>query len=222
MLRHVWERVSQCQQVSNVWILTDNLEVEKQASSWGAQVIMTSEDCPSGTDRIASVIHMLEADVVVNVQGDEPLIEPKVVDQVVEAMRQGECDIATPVYPIRNIDDVLSPNVVKVVRGRNGRALYFSRSPIPHVRDSEPAEWLSKTQFWGHVGVYGYRRSLLEEYSLMPPGELEDAEKLEQLRFLEAGKQIVTVEVDYHPHAVDVPSDLELVKRLLDSSHQPS
>ena len=222
MLWHVWHQVSKAQQVGEVLILTDNQEVEDLASSWGANVMMTSEDCPSGTDRIASVAHLLDADIIVNVQADEPLITSAVVDRVIESMNQNDCDVATPVYRIHDIDDVFNPNVVKVVRGQDGQALYFSRSPIPYVRDCQQSDWLSQASFWGHIGVYGYRRSLLLEYSNLPQGKLEQSEKLEQLRLLEAGKQIMAVEMDYHPQAVDTPADLAVVKAILERASHDS
>ena len=220
MLWHVWRQVSKAKQIGGVLILTDNQEVEDLASSWGAKVIMTSEECPSGTDRIASVAHLLDADIIVNVQADEPLITGAVVDRVIDAMKQSDCEVTTPIYRIQNIDDVLSPDVVKVVRARDGQALYFSRSPIPHVRDFQESVWLSQSSFWGHTGVYCYRRSLLMEYANFPQGTLEQSEKLEQLRLLEAGKRIMTVEMDYHPRAVDTPADLERVKAIMElTSH---
>ena len=218
MLWHVWQRVSLAQRIGEVWILTDDDAVQEQAQSWGAKVMMTSEDCPSGTDRIASVAHLLDADIIVNVQADEPLIPSTLVDLVVASLQETDCDVATPVYRIHDVNDVLNPNLVKAVRGQDGRALYFSRSPIPHVRGYQPSEWLSQANFWGHVGVYGYRRSVLVEYSRLPEGRLEQAEKLEQLRLLESGMQIMTVEVDYHPQAVDTPEDLERVKAILAKS----
>ena len=222
MLWHVWQRVSQAQCIGDVWILTDDRAVQEQAYSWGAKAMMTSEECPSGTDRIASVIAKLDADIIVNVQADEPLITGAVIDRVVTALQESEADVATPVYSITNIEEVTNPNVVKVVCGATGEALYFSRSPIPHVRDSELEQWLSLTPFWGHTGIYAYRRRVLLEYRRLHEGRLERAEKLEQLRLLEAGKRILAVEIDYRPHAVDVPSDLEQVKTLMSSSLRPS
>ena len=215
MLWHVYHGASQAQRVSDVWVITDSQEVYDQASSWGARVLMTSEDCPSGTARIASVVDRLEADIVVNVQGDEPLITGQVVDTLIEELEATDDDVATPVYPITCIDDITNPNIVKVVRGSDHRALYFSRSPIPHVRDLALADWLSTASFWGHAGVYAYRRAVLQEYLHLPEGVMERAEKLEQLRLLEAGKRLLTVEIDYRPEAVDTPADLEKVKRLI-------
>ena len=218
MLWHVYQRVSKAQRIAAVWVLTDSEEVLDEASSWGANVLMTSEACPSGTARIASVINALEADIIVNVQGDEPLIASSVVDGVVEAMAESDADVATPIYRINCIEDVTNPNVVKVVRAPDGTALYFSRSPIPYVRDLEPQLWLSQCPFWGHVGVYAYRRNVLQEYTRLPEGQLEGVEKLEQLRLLEARMRIIAVPIDYRPYAVDVPSDLDVVKSMLDAN----
>jgi 3-deoxy-manno-octulosonate cytidylyltransferase (CMP-KDO synthetase) len=215
MLWHVWQGVAQAQTISGVWVLTDSREVHDLAVSWGANALMTSAECPSGTDRIASVVARLEADIIVNVQADEPLITGQVVDGVVNALLDHDCAVATPVYPIKSFADLVNPNVVKVVRGATGNALYFSRSPIPYVRDGGPEDWLSRASFWGHVGVYGYRRKVLLEYSSLPQGLLEMTESLEQLRLLEAGICIATCEIDYRPHAVDVPADLEVVKEIL-------
>jgi 3-deoxy-manno-octulosonate cytidylyltransferase (CMP-KDO synthetase) len=215
MLWHVYQGVSKARHISDVWVLTDSQEVLNEAASWGAKAMMTSEECPSGTARIASVANALDADIIVNVQADEPLITSAVVDAVVAALEGSDADMATPIYRIQNIEEVTNPNVVKVVLASDGTALYFSRSPIPHVRDYQVEEWLSLAPFWGHVGVYAFRRAVLGEYLQLPEGQLEQAEKLEQLRLLEAGKRILAVEIDYHPHAVDVPSDLEVVRSLM-------
>ena len=216
MLWHVYQGVFRARSIDQVWVLTDSQEVLDAASSWGARTMMTPEECPSGTARIVSALEALDADIIVNVQADEPLIPGSVVDAVVEALEASDALVATPVYAITRLEDLSNPNVVKVVRAAGGQALYFSRSPVPYVRDCPPDEWLSRAAFWGHVGVYAYRRQVLLEYPSMPKGHLEDTEKLEQLRLLEAGKGILAVEIDYRPVAVDVPSDLEVVKAMLD------
>jgi 3-deoxy-manno-octulosonate cytidylyltransferase (CMP-KDO synthetase) len=218
MLRYVHQAVSKAKRISGVWVLTDSQEVLDVASSWGAKTLMTAEDCPSGTDRIASVIDLLEGEIIINVQADEPLINSDVVDHLVLALENSAADVATPVYPITTLDELTDPNVVKVVRALDGSALYFSRSPVPYVRDAEKQDWLSRTSFWGHAGVYAYRRSVLLGFLDLPEGRLETVERLEQLRLLEAGKRILAVEIDYRPHAVDVPSDLEEVKRILEAT----
>lgn len=216
MLWHVYRGVSKAQLTSAVWVLTDSTEVFEAATSWGAMALMTSEDCPSGTARIASVIDQMDADIVINVQGDEPLMNSAIVDTMVASLEKSDADVVTPVYRIETAEDLTNLNINKVVRASDNTALYFSHSPIPHVRDEPVEHWPFLAPYWGHVGVYGYRRSVLEEYSRLPEGQLERAEKLEQLRLLEAGKKILTVEIDYHPLGVDVPSDLERVKELID------
>lgn len=218
MLWHVLQGVSTAQRIGQVFVLTDSQEVVDAAASWGTTALMTDPECPSGTARIASVIDQMDGDIVVNVQADEPLITGKVVDAVVEALENGEGEVATPVYRLSMARELADSNVVKVVRGTGGRALYFSRSPIPHVRGAELNDWLNHTSFLGHVGVYAYRRSVLCQYVQLPEGQLETVEKLEQLRLLEAGKQILTVEIDYRPQAVDVPADIEVVEGIMANS----
>ena len=182
---------------------------------------MTSADCPSGTSRIASVIGQLDADIIINVQGDEPLMNSDIVDIMVSSLENSDADVVTPVYRIDTAEDITNLNINKVVRASDNTALYFSHSPIPHVRDEPVENWPSLAPYWGHVGVYGYRRNVLEEYSRLPEGQLERVEKLEQLRLLEAGKKILTVEIDYHPLGVDVPEDLDRVKALIDPNSFP-
>lgn len=220
MLWHVYQGAFQAKRIKDVWIITDSSEVYDQALSWGAKVLMTDEHWPSGTARIASVADRLAADVIVNVQGDEPLIKGQVIDHLIEALESSDADVATPVYPITTIDDVTNPNVVKVVQTPDHRALYFSRSPIPHVRDLASSEWLATVPFWGHAGVYAYRKAVLLGYIQLPEGVMERAEKLEQLRLLEGGKQILTVAIDYRPKAVDTPADLEKVKKVINDKAQ--
>lgn len=215
MLWYVYRAVSQAESISGVWVLSDSEEVLREAASWGARTIITSPECPSGTARIASVADQFEADYIVNVQGDEPLIDGGLVDQVVATLVETQADIATPVYPINDLSDLQNPNLVKVTRAANGDALYFSRSTIPFVRDVPVDQWLSRASFWGHLGVYGYRKHVLLEYPELAESSLEEAEKLEQLRLLEAGKRIATLEVSHRLHGVDTPEDLEIVKQIL-------
>ena len=215
MLWHVFQGASQARLINDVWIITDSEEVYEQASSWGAKALMTEDHWPSGTARIASVADQLDGDIIVNVQGDEPLISGTVIDSLIESLETSNSDVSTPVFPITSIEDVTNPNIVKVVRGSDRRALYFSRSCIPYVRDTEIRNWLSEAQFWGHTGVYAYRKTVLTEYPRLPEGVMEKAEKLEQLRLLEAGRHILTVEIDYRTEGVDTPADLEKVKNTI-------
>jgi 3-deoxy-manno-octulosonate cytidylyltransferase (CMP-KDO synthetase) len=170
---------------------------------------MTGHSPRSGTERIAAVLEHLPGEFIVNVQGDQPLIEPSLVDELVECWEADPCDVITPVYRLLDPEDLTDPSVVKVVRSREGNALFFSRNAIPAVKDAAPASGLQAHTYWGHVGVYGYSRRALVEYLSMPPSPLERAEQLEQLRFLEAGRQIRTVETDARSISVDTPADLE-------------
>jgi 3-deoxy-manno-octulosonate cytidylyltransferase (CMP-KDO synthetase) len=213
MLRHVCERSARARLVSSVSVATDSPQVAEHVRDWGFSVHMTSPDAPSGTARIASVLDKLDSQIIVNVQGDEPLIEPELIDEVIVALRDSDAAVATPVYPIAALGDIQDPNVVKVVVDSAGRAMYFSRSPVPYVRDAQEQDWPAAVQFWGHVGLYGFRRSALAAYPALPVGELETSERLEQLRFLEAGIDILTVRTESPSMGVDTPDDLERVRR---------
>lgn len=219
LIWHVWQRVKQAHRLDAVFIATDSPEVEQIALSWGAQVIMTSPTCQSGTERIASVVDQIQGDLILNVQGDEPLVSPVMLDALVERWQVEPSDLITPVFAIHEIEELHNPNIVKVARTASGRALYFSRSPIPYLRDVPPDNWLTANRFWGHIGVYGYRRDVLAQFNQLPASALEKSESLEQLRFLDAGYTIQTVETDYRPVAVDVADDLEKVRALLDPHH---
>ncbi len=215
LIWHVWQRVQQTKSINRVVIATDADEVRRVAEAFGAQVLLTSPDCQSGTERIASILDQLEADLILNVQGDEPLVDPMMLDALVSKWSSAPCDLITPVYRITDPADLGNPNVVKVARAHDGRALYFSRSPIPYVRSCPMEQWLDHQQFWGHIGVYGYRAEVLRNYYHLPQSPLQQAESLEQLKFLEAGYTFQTVETGYHSVAVDTMEDLENVRRML-------
>ncbi len=215
VLWHVWQRVQQATRIADVSVATDAPEVRAAAEGWGARVLMTDSSPHSGTERIAVVLEHLEGELIVNIPADEPLIEPALVDQLVQDWVADPCDLITPVYPIREPAKLWDPTVVKVVRTHSGDALYFSRSAIPAVRDSPMFVWPQAHHFWGHIGVYGYSRETLRRYQELPPSALETAEGLEQLRFLEAGCRIRTFETDHRSVAVNAPSDLNLVKDIL-------
>lgn len=216
MIWHVWNQVKQTTMFDEIFVVTDADEIREEVERWGGKALMTSPECSSGTDRIASAVSQLEgADLVVNVQGDEPLVSPQMLDDLVRAWTANPVDLITPVFPISVLEEVTNPNIVKVARTHNDMALYFSRSPIPYVRNLPQSEWLSQHKFWGHIGVYGYKRDVLAAYPTLRPSALELAEQLEQLRFLDAGYQFLTFETDYRPVAVDVADDLERVRQLL-------
>ena len=218
MLWHIWQRVQQVQGLKQVLVATDSVEVYRVVESWGGNVLMTSPDCHSGTERIASVMDRLDADCVLNVQGDEPLIDPRMLEDLVAAWSVVGGDLITPVFQIEAQSDLYNPNIVKVARGIDGRALYFSRSAIPFVRDLPPERWLERKIFWGHIGVYGYRKEVLMRYASLPESPLEKAESLEQLRFLDSGFRIQTIETNYRSVAVDTYDDLEKVRQMFGQS----
>lgn len=215
VVQHVWEKAKQVRQADRVILLTDSEEVARVACGFGAEVVMTSPDCPSGTARMASVIDRVPGEFFLNVQGDEPFIQPELLDGLISRWKETQCRLVTAVSRITSAERLLASSVVKVVRAVNGEAIYFSRSPIPHLRGVDPAEWVSRREYWVHIGVYGYDRATLAGYSRLAATELEATESLEQLRFLAHGLTFQTVVTDYHPIAIDTPEDLEAARKLV-------
>ena len=217
LIQHVVERCQRAKSLSEVIIATDDERIADFARRI-CRVEMTRADHPSGSDRIAEVAGRLECDAVVNIQGDEPLIDPQVIDAVAHALNNNE--MSTAATGLRSIAELESPNVVKVVVSASGRALYFSRRTIPYVRDAasrSSAEQLAAFPFLKHLGIYGYRRETLLRLVTFPVSPLEQAEKLEQLRALENGIQIAVVKVDYDSVGVDAPEDVGRVEKMLGS-----
>jgi 3-deoxy-manno-octulosonate cytidylyltransferase (CMP-KDO synthetase) len=221
MLQHVHDKAVQSG-AEEVFIATDDTKIEEASKSF-ATVLMTDAAHSSGTDRIAEVARRkgwLANDIVVNVQGDEPLIPPAIIRQVAELLeRSPRAGIATLATPIQTVDELLDPNVVKVAVTAKGRALYFSRAPIPWTRDGASAGLSSQTRLEGalrHIGLYAYRVGVLTRLATLPPTRLEQIEKLEQLRALENGVEIVVAtSIEPPGRGVDTESDLEAVARLL-------
>jgi len=213
MIRHVVERVRGARLVSRVVVATDDARIKDAVEAFGGEAVMTRADHRTGTDRVAEVAAHVPAEIYVNVQGDEPLIDPGTVDALVAAIDEDDSvQLATPCSAIVQPADIMDPNVVKVVRDFDGNALYFSRAPVPWVRDS--GETVT-ARHWKHLGLYGFRRDALLEFPTLPPGELEHLEQLEQLRWLENGFRMRVVETDYDAVSVDVPSDVARVEKLL-------
>ena len=211
MIQHVCEAVGKASLVDDVLVATDNERIALAVSSFGGRAVMTSPDCASGTDRLVEIARHEQADIYLNVQGDEPLLRPSDVDKLVEALLgHPQAAAATPCYPISPVQ-ALDPNLVKVVRSEAGQALYFSRAPIPFDRDGE-----KQIRYWGHVGMYAYRPAALAVFAAHVPGELERAEKLEQLRLLQHGIGIQMVELPPCAPGVDTEKDLERVRALLE------
>lgn len=218
MIQHVYERTARASLVDTVIVATDDDRICRVVQEFGGICRMTSPDHETGTDRLAEVAATLDADIIVNVQGDEPLIEPDMIDQAIRPLLDNpELPMGTLKTRINCLHDFLSPNVVKVVTGTNDCALYFSRSPLPFFRDKwkdlkDDSFRTGKLLCYKHVGLYVYRRAFLLELAVMTPTFLEYAEKLEQLRVLENGIPIRVVETDYESIGVDTPEDLTKVQ----------
>ena len=215
VIQHVIERTLQVRNCSRVYVVSDSLEIVGLAKSLGVCGLMTSPACQSGTDRIVSVLNEISGDWIFNVQGDEPFIDPHWVESLIDKAASTEAQMLTGVYRLKKLEDVLNPNIVKAVLDNKDQAIYFSRSPIPFVRSIEPEQWLNKTTFWGHLGIYGYRRDLLENYHQLSQTYLEKAESLEQLRFIANGFQIATLEAPGRSVAIDTQEDLEKAEALI-------
>ncbi len=210
MIQHVVEGARRSKRLSDVLVATDDARIAEACAAFGATAVMTSETHPTGTDRLAEVAASLDTDVIVNIQGDEPLIEGFVIDAAVSALEEAPDAPMSTVVHAAEPPALLDPNRVKVVLNRMGDALYFSRSAIPFSRDIEPGP------VWQHVGLYAYRREFLLELTQLAPTELEQREALEQLRVLEHGFPIRCAVIEgWQSAAVDRPEDLEAVEALL-------
>lgn len=218
MIQHVYERVRRCPAVDRVVVATDDERIRKVVEAFGGEVEMTGSQHASGTERVAEVAARVLAAIYVNVQGDEPLISPEAISAAVEAVLADESvQVATLCVPLREPADVADPNVVKVVCDARGDALYFSRAPIPALRDARSAagESSAGAVHRKHLGLYVFRRDILLRFSKLSPGRLEKLEQLEQLRLLENGIRIRVVETSFDSLSVDVPEDVPRVERML-------
>lgn len=216
LLAWVVERARQAARLAEILVATDDERIAAAAESFGVAVALTSPDHPSGTDRIAEAIRERDADVVVNVQGDEPLIDPALIDRVAGVLLDAaDWDMATAAAPIRSAEELHHSDVVKVVRARDGRALYFSRSVIPHVRGAPAGHPPVPGEHFRHIGIYGYRRAFLERLVREPPCALENLEKLEQLRALSIGCRMAVLDGEAFGIGVDSPADVPKAEALL-------
>jgi 3-deoxy-manno-octulosonate cytidylyltransferase (CMP-KDO synthetase) len=216
MVQWVVERVKQAKKLDSVIVATDDARIADCVRALDiaeVQVAMTREDHPTGTDRIAEAIQSMDVDAVINVQGDEPLIDPVLIDELAEVIASGEWDMATAATPIDDEAQINDPSVVKALFNRHGQALYFSRATIPHIREpngAPPAE-----TYWRHIGIYAYRRDYLLKFVAEPPSPLENLEKLEQLRALDMGCRMKVVKTQDFGIGVDTPEDIAKAERLL-------
>jgi 3-deoxy-manno-octulosonate cytidylyltransferase (CMP-KDO synthetase) len=217
MLQHVYERACQARYLTSTIIATDDDQVHTVAKSFGARVIMTRPDHLSGTDRVAEAASAENAEIVVNIQGDEPLIDPAAIDTaILPLVHEPSVVMATLKKRIEYPREITDPNVVKVVTNAENDAIYFSRCPIPYMRQDSGGS--IGTAYFKHIGLYVYKREFLLGYSSLPVGPLEQAERLEQLRAIENGFRIRVVETEYESLGVDTPADLERVSRLVEAA----
>jgi 3-deoxy-manno-octulosonate cytidylyltransferase (CMP-KDO synthetase) len=235
MIQYVYERAKRAASVTEVIVATDNRLIFEAVRGFGGNAVMTSEDHQSGTDRIAEAACILakkghEADIIVNVQGDEPMIHPDMIDDVVGILDDDKADIGTLVRKIERCEEIFDPNVVKAVFNDRGYALYFSRSAVPYHRDLFGSCAMERKGpsaidpgsagflMFRHVGIYSFRTGILKKFTGLPPSRLEETEKLEQLRALENGMSIKVKETMYETIGVDTPADLERVGKCLNLS----
>jgi 3-deoxy-manno-octulosonate cytidylyltransferase (CMP-KDO synthetase) len=221
MIERVHERVRRARCLDRIFVATDDERIAAAVRGFGGEAVMTSPRHPTGTDRLAEAVKATDATIVVNVQGDEPLLDPAGIDAAVQALLSDPAlPIATLSLPLGDVEEMLAPSVVKVITDREGNAMYFSRSPVPHVRSTDLRGGAERAVARGlarkHVGLYAYRREALLRFASLPPAPLEQAEELEQLRALENGMRIKVVPMTGESvPAVDTPEDLERVRALL-------
>lgn len=217
MIQRVYEQTKKSKLITDIIIATDDERIVSAVQSFGGKGAMTPVDIHSGSDRIAFVAKHLNADIIVNVQGDEPLIDPLLIDQTIQTLiDDANAVVSTAVKKTLSHQDVFNPNVVKVVLDTRHYALYFSRSPVPHMRDAKKdSDWFNSTPFYKHFGIYVYRAGFLQTFTTLPQTPLEHAEKLEQLRVLEHGYKIKCAVTEYESVPVDTPEDLERVRGII-------
>lgn len=213
MIERVYRRASECSLLKTVVVATDDSRIFDHVSGFGGRVIMTSEHHPSGTDRIAETIEILQKagefyHIAVNIQGDEPFIRPEQIEKVVRLFDNPATEIATLVKVIARNEDLFNPNVVKVSLARDKRALLFSRSTIPYIRGKNEEEWLKSSTFYKHIGIYAYLTEVLTKLAGLPMAPPEQAESLEQLRWLWNGYSIYADITDFETVGIDTPEDL--------------
>jgi 3-deoxy-manno-octulosonate cytidylyltransferase (CMP-KDO synthetase) len=218
MIQRVYEQTKKVKLFSEVIIATDDEQILKHGQSFGATVMMTSENHVSGTDRCAEVAHHFpDVEIIINIQGDEPFINPLQIEELIDCFKEKDTHIATLIKKISSDDELFNHNTPKVVVDKNLRALYFSRNPIPYQRNFPKPEWLNKHVYYTHIGIYGFRANTLKEITLLPPSSLESCESLEQLRWLENGYSIQTSITEFESFGIDHMDDIEKVlKRVND------
>lgn len=212
MIQHVWERAKQARLLDDLIVACDDERIFNVVKDFGGKVVFTAKEHTSGTERITEIVNPLDVKIVVNIQADEPMVHPTMIDAIItELSGDKTLVVATVVKKIESAEEINNPNVVKVVIDRNNFALYFSRSAIPFIRDEKPKEGAH----YKHIGLYGYTKDFLFTYKNLPESKLESLEKLEQLRILENGYRIKVVETKFDTYGVDTPEDLIRVRQYL-------
>jgi 3-deoxy-manno-octulosonate cytidylyltransferase (CMP-KDO synthetase) len=219
MIQRVYEQASAASSLSEVWVATDDQRIFDHVVDFGGKVMMTESTHRTGTERCREVSDKFKQegkhfDVVINVQGDEPFIDPVQIDKVAACFARPEVEISTLMKRIFSNDELFSPNIIKVVTDNSNKAIYFSRSPIPYLRGKDETEWVSGHTYFKHIGVYAFRTEILEKITMLSPGSLETAESLEQLRWMENGYSIHLEITEAESHSVDTPEDLFKLKAL--------
>lgn len=214
MIQRVYEQAKKATKLTDVIVATDDERIFNHVKEFNGNVVMTSTEHQTGTDRCAEVLSTLkDVDVVINVQGDEPFIDPDQIDEVASLFEAQETQIGSLVKRIEDEEDLFSDTVVKVVRSKTNQAIYFSRAAIPFIKAKEQKDWMKHADYFKHIGIYGYRASVLKSLSKLPQTPLEIAEGLEQLRWMENGFDIQLAETEHESNSIDTPEDLD---RLLD------
>jgi 3-deoxy-manno-octulosonate cytidylyltransferase (CMP-KDO synthetase) len=216
MIQRVYEQVKKSNSLSDVIVATDDERIFAHVENFGGKAMMTSSSHQSGTDRCAEVLEKLNSDfhAVINIQGDEPFINPEQIDLLAKCFEDKNTQLATLINKTDDVNLIMNPNRIKVVIDKNNTALYFSRSNIPYVRGIDPGEWGAYTPLYLHIGIYGYRSDILKEITKLPISNLERAESLEQLRWLENGYRMKVAETKFESYSIDSPEDVNGVLKM--------
>ncbi len=217
MIQRVYEQAKKCDAFETIVVATDDQRIFDCVKMFGGEVVMTKQEHESGTARCGEVLERYEDyDIIVNIQGDEPLIQPEQLEPLINLFEDTSVEIGTLVKPMQQESDIRNPNRIKVVLDHKKNGIYFSRSPIPHIANTTHTNWLEKTTFYKHIGIYAWRRDVLKTLLELPISELEKLESLEQLRWIYYGYQIRTVETTIETPNIDVPEDVEAILNLID------
>ena len=214
MIQRVYEQAKKCASLNEIIVATDDDRIFNHVTNFGGVAVMTSPDHQSGTDRCAEVaLQHPQYHVVINIQGDEPFIDPEQITKVAACFTSADVQLATLIKKIETLDELDNPNSPKVIINKHSEAIYFSRTPLPYLRGHDSLDRLKHFTFFKHIGIYGYRADILQEVTKLPISPLEKAESLEQLRWIENGYRIKVAETELETHAIDVPEDLKKINQ---------